>query len=162
MVTQSRLTVGELPDDAAWFWGISATFVGWPRRDYEKSSACLCARHSRGNCAGGYDEGGAVGWLTLIMIGGLLLVIILGSLSDHVDGERDTVRTSPGRSSDKESLKEMIALMINLKDDLCAKVLDVRPLRLKDTYEVTCIEYRGGSGTVRYIFNARTGAAYRN
>ena len=103
-----------------------------------------------------------VGCLTLIIVGGLLLVIIAGSLGEHVDGERDTVRTSPGRSSDKESLKEMIALMINLKGDLCAKVLDVRPLRLKDTYEVTCIEYRGGSGTVRYIFNARTGAAYRN
>jgi hypothetical protein len=28
VVTQRRLTVGESPDDAAWFWRISATFVG--------------------------------------------------------------------------------------------------------------------------------------
>ena len=57
----------------------------------------------------------------------------------------------------------MIATMINLKGDLCAKVISVTPLKIKDTYEVTCIEYRGGSGTVDYIFkiNGNNYEAYR-
>ncbi|MBN4060473.1 hypothetical protein JYT78_00230, partial [bacterium AH-315-I20] len=42
-----------------------------------------------------------------------------------------------------KKLKEQIALVINVRGYLCAEVIEVRPLRLADTYEVTCIEFRG-------------------
>jgi hypothetical protein len=63
-------------------------------------------------------------------------------------------------ASDQE-LKEMTALLINAGGNLCASVTEIHPLRLADQYEVTCIEYRGGVGTVRYIFNAKTGKAFK-
>lgn len=52
---------------------------------------------------------------------------------------------------------EMLATFINLKGYLCAKVEKVSPLAQRDTYEVRCIEYRGGSGTVDYIVNVKSG-----
>lgn len=58
-------------------------------------------------------------------------------------------------------IEEQIATVLNLNGHLCATVTDVRPLRQADTYEVTCIEYRGGTGKVRYILQARTGIAYK-
>ena len=51
---------------------------------------------------------------------------------------------------DKE---EMMATFINLHGHLCAKVVDVNRLKMENTYEVTCIEYRGGTKTVDYIVN---------
>lgn len=60
-----------------------------------------------------------------------------------------------------DQLLEKIATVINLNGHLCASVTDVRPLELKDVYEVTCVEYRGGSGEVRYIMNARQGSAFK-
>jgi hypothetical protein len=55
----------------------------------------------------------------------------------------------------KEELKEQIATIINLNGFLCAKVLDVKPLEVRaNIYEVTCIEYSGGSGTKIYILDA--------
>jgi hypothetical protein len=67
----------------------------------------------------------------------------------------------PAIAATEEELKEVMAAMINLNGQLCAKVIEVRPLRIANQYEVTCIEYRGGSGTVRYIFNAKTGEAFK-
>lgn len=62
----------------------------------------------------------------------------------------------------KQEYGEMIATAINLNGHLCAKVTRVQPLKVNDsTFEVTCIEYRGGSGTVRYIVNTDTGVAYK-
>lgn len=51
---------------------------------------------------------------------------------------------------DKE---EMMATFINMHGQLCAKVVNVNRLEMKNTFEVTCIEYRGGTGTVDYIVN---------
>ena len=62
----------------------------------------------------------------------------------------------------KEEAGEGIATIINLNGHLCAKVTAVNELRMKpDVYEVTCIEYRGGKGTVDYVVDANTGVAYR-
>ncbi|MER8438875.1 hypothetical protein NKH36_04625 [Mesorhizobium sp. M1312] len=58
-------------------------------------------------------------------------------------------------------LKEMTAFIINANGLLCAEVTDIRPLQLDGQFEVTCIEYRGGSGTVRYIMNAKQGTAFK-
>lgn len=57
--------------------------------------------------------------------------------------------------------KEMIATVINLNGLLCATVTDVRKLQIANQYEVTCIEYRGGSGTVRYIVDFSKGTAFK-
>lgn len=64
-----------------------------------------------------------------------------------------------GASADQ--LLQQIATVINLNGHLCASVTDVRPLKIKDTYEVTCIEYRGGQGEVRYILDASKGVAFK-
>ena len=57
---------------------------------------------------------------------------------------------------------EVIATVLNLNGLLCARVVAVEPLRVSsDAFEVTCVEYRGGTGTVRYIVNAANGTAYR-
>lgn len=64
---------------------------------------------------------------------------------------------------DRSELQAVTATMLNLNGHLCAQIVNMRPLQVgKDKYEVTCIEYRGGSGTVRYIFNAATGIAHRS
>lgn len=72
-----------------------------------------------------------------------------------------TMPTRTAQAASPEELKEMVATIINLNGHLCAKVTEIRPLQIKDTYEVTCIEYRGGSGTVRYILDALKGTAFR-
>ncbi len=61
----------------------------------------------------------------------------------------------------QRELEEMIAFVINVNGGLCAKVVQVNPLKLEDTYEVRCIEYRGGTGTVEYILNAREGKVFK-
>ena len=61
----------------------------------------------------------------------------------------------------KDALLEQVATIINFNGFLCAEVTDVRPLASANTYEVTCVEYRGGSGTVRYILNALKGVAFK-
>lgn len=66
--------------------------------------------------------------------------------------------TVPAQADD---IEEQIATVLNLNGLLCARVTDVRPLTQANTYEVTCIEYRGGAGTVRYILDASTGKAFK-
>ncbi|MER8806031.1 hypothetical protein [Mesorhizobium australicum] len=60
-----------------------------------------------------------------------------------------------------DELKQVTAAIINMNGLLCADVVDIRPLELDGQFEVTCIEYRGGSGTVRYIMNAKEGTAFK-
>lgn len=57
---------------------------------------------------------------------------------------------------------EMIATVLNLNGLLCAQVTDVKPLKVGgDVFEVTCVQYRGGSATTQYIVNSSDGTAYR-
>jgi len=44
---------------------------------------------------------------------------------------------------------------------LCARVVDKRQSEGPDQLEVTCIEYRGGTGRVRYILDLSTGKAFK-
>jgi len=69
--------------------------------------------------------------------------------------------SAPAFAYTEQELKELIATMINLNGDLCAKVTEVHPLQQPNIYEVTCIEYRGGTGTVRYIFDAVKRTAFK-
>lgn len=65
-------------------------------------------------------------------------------------------------SAAKSALDEQIAGVLNLNGLLCARVVNVSPLQVRpNTYEVTCIEYRGGSGTVHYILDAGNGTAVK-
>jgi hypothetical protein len=55
---------------------------------------------------------------------------------------------------------DMIATAINLSGNLCAVVQSVVPLQVgggDKVFEVECVEYRGGRGTVRYIVDTRSG-----
>jgi hypothetical protein len=57
---------------------------------------------------------------------------------------------------------ETIATGLNLNGLLCARVVDVKPLRVSgDVFEVTCIEYRGGTGKVRYIYDTGRNVAWK-
>lgn len=53
-----------------------------------------------------------------------------------------------------------LGLLINLAGELCAEVISSDRLR-GDHFEVVCREYRGGSGLVRYQFNASNGESRR-
>ncbi|TJU88531.1 MAG: hypothetical protein E5Y10_16045 [Mesorhizobium sp.] len=64
------------------------------------------------------------------------------------------------QSMSPDELKSVMAALINSNGYLCAEVTDIRPLRIDKRFEVTCIEYRGGSGIVRYIFNGEDGSAF--
>jgi hypothetical protein len=69
--------------------------------------------------------------------------------------------TAPVFGATDAELKEMTATILNLGGHLCARVVEIRPLKLDGQFEVTCIEYRGGSGQVRYILDARAGTAFK-
>lgn len=67
----------------------------------------------------------------------------------------------PVTSRATSDAEEMMATFLNLKGQLCATIVNIAPLKIKDTYEVRCIEYRGGSGTVDYIVNVSTGEVFK-
>jgi hypothetical protein len=76
--------------------------------------------------------------------------------------QREKARASKGYASPQMAKHgELIATILNLNGLLCARVTDVRPLKVdENVFEVTCIEYRGGTGQAQYIVNASTGDAY--
>lgn len=87
-----------------------------------------------------------------------------GTSAEKADYEEPPVAAPSAtlNSLKRQEYGETIATAINLNGLLCAKVTRVQPLKVNDsTFEVTCIEYRGGSGTVRYIVNTDTGVAFK-
>ncbi len=60
----------------------------------------------------------------------------------------------------RAKINELVATGINLNGFLCASVADIRPLKVKATYEVTCIAYRNGSARKTYIVDALKGVAF--
>jgi len=57
-------------------------------------------------------------------------------------------------------LETMIATGLNGNGFLCASISEIRALSLRGKYEVTCVAYRGGSGTKTYVIDALTGVAF--
>lgn len=56
---------------------------------------------------------------------------------------------------------ELAATMINLNGHLCAQVVGIRPLKVRaEVHEVTCIEYRGGSGQKVYMLDSTKGTVW--
>jgi len=61
-----------------------------------------------------------------------------------------------------DQARQEVAALINSNGQLCAEVVDVRPLRMRENvFEVTCVEYRGGSSRVRYLVDGPNGTASR-
>lgn len=70
---------------------------------------------------------------------------------------------SPAVTADKqkEAIKKLMAMYINVNGFLCAQVTDIRQLKVGPNFwEVTCIEYGGGSAKKTYIFDSKTGRAW--
>ena len=65
------------------------------------------------------------------------------------------------KATERKDADELMATLLNLQGYLCARVISVVPLDLPKHYEVRCIEYRGGNGTVDYIVNLGTGEAIK-
>ena len=59
-----------------------------------------------------------------------------------------------------DEVEEMITTGLNLNGFLCARLTTIKPLRVKSTYEATCIAYEGGSSKKHYIINALEGVAF--
>lgn len=59
----------------------------------------------------------------------------------------------PSMAFAEDNTDKALRLFINLTGNLCAKVVSVHKLEVSDYYEVRCIEYRGGTGTVDYLVN---------
>jgi hypothetical protein len=59
----------------------------------------------------------------------------------------------PSMAFAEDDADKALRLFINLTGNLCAKVVSVHKLEVPDYYEVRCIEYRGGTGTVDYLVN---------
>jgi len=57
-------------------------------------------------------------------------------------------------------VNEMVATGLNLNGHLCAELILILPLKVKSTYEATCIAYRGGSAKKSYIIDALKGVAF--
>jgi hypothetical protein len=53
----------------------------------------------------------------------------------------------------------MLAGVLMRDGFLCSRVVEKRQAQGSDQIEVTCIEYRGGTGRVRYIIDLSTGKA---
>jgi len=60
----------------------------------------------------------------------------------------------------RPEIETMVATGLNLNSHLCAEITDIRPLKVKATYEVTCIAYRGGSAKKAYIVDSLKGVAF--
>ena len=60
--------------------------------------------------------------------------------------------------SNKEAT-DLAATGLNLNSHLCAQVTEIRPLKVRGGYEVTCIANRGGSAKKSYVIDANTGKA---
>jgi hypothetical protein len=73
-----------------------------------------------------------------------------------------STRSTSGTRTPSSDAREAAATFINLNGFLCADVISVQALQLNNTFEVTCIEYRGGSSKKTYILNTADGTAFEN
>jgi hypothetical protein len=80
--------------------------------------------------------------------------------SDDIDVDMAKAQAASGNQAKRA--KHTVAALINLNGELCADVTYVRLLTNEhNSFEVTCVEYRGGSDKVRYLVNGTTGEASR-
>ncbi|HEY0662164.1 MAG TPA: hypothetical protein VGD21_12695 [Lysobacter sp.] len=80
------------------------------------------------------------------------------AISDAAPGVSPEPAVSGCRVPNRED-GEKFATILNLNGLLCAKTVEVCPLKV-DALEVTCIEYRGGKATKTYIIDTKNGSAF--
>lgn len=85
----------------------------------------------------------------------IALAMIMMPLSANAEAQKESGNLT------REEIKEVLAAVLNMQGFLCAKVTDVTPLAQKNLFEVRCIEYRGGRGTVDYILDTTTMKAFK-
>lgn len=59
----------------------------------------------------------------------------------------------------RAELNKLVATGININGHLCAEIVDIRPLKISSTYEVTCIAFRDGSSEKAYLIDSHAGIA---
>lgn len=57
-------------------------------------------------------------------------------------------------------INEMVTTGLNMNGQLCANLIVVKPLKVKSTYEATCVAYRGGSAKKSYVIDALNGTSF--
>jgi GTP:adenosylcobinamide-phosphate guanylyltransferase len=62
--------------------------------------------------------------------------------------------------SSRKEVEQMVTAGLNINGLLCAEITDIRPLKVRSAYEVTCVAYRNGSAKKAYIVDALKGSAY--
>ncbi|WP_148255309.1 hypothetical protein [Aidingimonas lacisalsi] len=60
----------------------------------------------------------------------------------------------------RKDINELVATGININGFLCASVTDIRAMKVKSVYEVTCIAYRNGTAKKTYMVDALKGIAF--
>ena len=95
----------------------------------------------------------------LVAVGVLSILILVIARCGAENASQPAQQPPPARPlSGDISREEAIATLINLNGHLCARVVDMQQLQVRpNTFEVTCVEYRGGSGRVRYIVDMNRG-----
>lgn len=110
-------------------------------------------------------QGGGGFWLffknslqvvVIILLLLLISVFVMGFLGAGKNDGAPSVSSGGDMSAEKAA-----ALMLNLNGHLCAEVVRINPLKQAKVYEVRCIEYRGGTGTVDYVLDMNTGVGWR-
>lgn len=100
----------------------------------------------------------------LVGILGILALISVGTMLRGCFGNGPTVPGAPVSSGQPQggmSAEKAAAMMLNLNGHLCAEAVRITPLKQPKVYEVRCIEYRGGAGTVDYVLDMNTGVGWR-
>lgn len=95
----------------------------------------------------------------IVKIGGPIILILFLILLFQGSSNNSSRATSPKDNlTASETAKETAATMINLNGHLCAKVTELLPAKNQsDAFEVTCTEYRNGTGTAHYLLDSKTG-----
>jgi hypothetical protein len=98
----------------------------------------------------------------LFVILAIAALVVLTSMTQGCPRQQSTGErpSTPSAGSDM-SAEKAAALMLNLNGHLCAEVVRITPLKQAKVYEVRCIEYRGGHGTVDYMLDMNTGVGWR-
>jgi hypothetical protein len=63
-----------------------------------------------------------------------------------------------GTPKEMKQAEDLVKLIINLNGHLCAEIQNVQPVGLT-SYEVSCTEYRSGSGQARYLVDGKANTA---
>lgn len=133
---------------------------GCPMRRRQQPVQYSARPASRG-CAASFF--GALKGIAIVVLSIMVLMSFVGMVRGCFGGSSSVSEppTSSGTSRDDMSAEKAAALMLNLNGHLCAEATRITPLKQPKVYEVRCIEYRGGRGTVDYVLDMNTGVGWR-